>query len=498
MPIELIYQSLRDGPDDIALVHRDERISHHDLVEQIEKLAAGLSELGVKPGDCVALILNNTPEFVVGFYAITGLGAIVAPLNPQFKRDELEFCFRQCEVRAIICDDRSAGMCERIVSDWDEPAVIVTTGAGHGHAMTVSDLIERSDSTRLAPRSPDEVFVYQFSSGSTGRPKRVARTHGNMIAEARTYVETMGLAATDRLLCTVPLFHTYGMGCCLLATAQSAATLVILEDPNPFLLKRHRALDLIEQERPTIYPGVPFNFRVLAEAPREADLSSIRLCFSAGAALPRQTFDAFLERFGVPVRQLYGCTEAGTLTANLDDDPIGTFASVGAPFGDVRVRILGEQGEPLPIGDFGEIAVSSPALTDGYTDSPELSADVFRDGEFVTGDLGYLDDQGRLYITGRKKLLIDVGGYKVDPIEVEDVLALHPAVSEAIVVGVPGDNPGEEVVKGVVVLSAESDGREIIRFCRERLANYKVPQTVEFRDEIPKNPMGKILRKYLI
>jgi long-chain acyl-CoA synthetase len=177
---------------------------------------------------------------------------------------------------------------------------------------------------------------------------------------------------------------------------------------------------------------------------------------------------------------------------------VASFESVGTPAPGVEVRIEDDDGERVPTGSIGEVAVRSPGLTDGYVDMPELNSQVFRDGFFITGDLGQLDDDGRLTITGRKKLLIEVGGYKVDPIEVEDVVIAHPKVGEAVVVGVPGKVAGEEVVKAVVVPSETVEERELITFCQERLANFKVPQVVEFREEIPKSPLGKILRKYLI
>jgi long-chain acyl-CoA synthetase len=224
----------------------------------------------------------------------------------------------------------------------------------------------------------------------------------------------------------------------------------------------------------------------------------VRLAFSAGTALPRPFFDAFLDRFGVPVRQLYGCTEAGTLTANMDDDPAASFESVGRPVDGVAVLVEDDEGEQVAPGTVGEIAVRSPGLTSGYADMEELNREAFRDGFFLSGDLGMLDDDGRLTITGRKKLLIEVGGYKVDPIEVEDVVVAHPNVAEAVVVGVETKVQGEELVKAVVVPKAEMDERDLIGFCQQRLANFKVPQVVEFREEIPKSPLGKILRKYLI
>lgn len=497
MMMRYLYEHAEVRPDHLAVVYRDERIGFGELVERIEKLAAGLADRGIGPGDAVALLLPNDPSFVVSWHAVAGLGAIVVPVNPSFKQDELEFTFRRSDVKAVISDERTAGVCERIVAGFDRPVEVIPTSAAHGPSLTLDMLIEGSTPARLEERSPDEVYLYQFSSGSTGRPKRVPRTHAQCVAEGELYNDTFGRDPEDKVFCAVPMFHTYGMGACLFWSATSGATMVILEDPNPFLLRRHRALELIEQERATVFPGVPFNFRLMAEAPAGADLTSLRLVFSAGTALPRPSFEAFGERFGLLVRQLYGSTEAGLMTVNLDPDPVATFESVGTPAGDVEIRIADENGDTLPPGE-GEVLVNSPAMTDGYSDMEGLNREAFRDGYFHTGDLGRLDDEGRLYLTGRKKLLIEVGGYKVDPIEVQDVVVAHPKVREAVVVGAEGRVEGEELVKAVVVPNEDVDDRELVEFCRERLANFKVPQIVEFREEIPKSPLGKVLRKYLV
>lgn len=395
----------------------------------------------------------------------------------------------------MISDERTVGVCERIAAGFDHPVEVIG-GAGHGKAPTLEKLFE-SDRARLAPRSPDEPLVYQFSSGSTGRPKRVPRTHGQCAAEADLYLD-IGYGADDVIFSAIPLFHTYGMGSNLFGAPAAGATVVILEDPQPFLLQRHRALELIERERATIFPGVPFNYRLMAEAPGEFDLSSLRLCFSAGTALPRSTFEEFGERFGILVRQLYGSTETGMITCNVGDDPVATSDSVGTPVGDVRVEIVDDEGEPVEPGQIGEVTVVSRAATDGYAGAEEATLAAFRDGRYFTGDLGRLDEEGELFLEGRKKLLIEVGGYKIDPIEVQDAIVAHPSVAEAIVVGVEGEVEGEESVKAVVVLAEECEESELIGFCRERLANFKVPRQVEFRDEIPKSPLGKVLRKYLV
>ena len=497
MTMERLYAQAAERPEHPALVYGDERIAYGELVERIERLAHGLAERGIGAGDAVGLVLRDDPWFVTCFHAVTALGAIVVPVNPGFKQTELDFCFRSADVRGIISDERTAGVCERIAAGFDHPVEVITTTAAHGQALTLEELVERSAAERLPARDPDEVFVYQFSSGSTGRPKRVPRTHGQIHAEASLYGE-LDVTPADRVFAAIPFFHTWGMGACLLAPTVWGATVVILEDPNPFLLKRHRALELIERERCTIFPGVPFHYQLMAEAPGSADLSSLRLCFSAGTALARETFDAFGEKFGVLVRQLYGSTETGFMTANLDADPVATFASVGRGIGEVGFALVDDDGDPVPAGETGEVTVASPATTSGYAELEDFNAIAFAGGRFQTGDLGQLDADGRLTITGRKKLLIEVGGYKVDPIEVQDVVEAHPSVAEAVVVGVPGATPGAEVVKAVVVPSAELDERALIDFCRERLANYKVPQLVELRDEIPKSPLGKVLRKYLV
>ncbi len=338
MLMELLYEQAAARPGHTAIVYRDERISFADLVERIERVASGLAQRGIGHGDAVALLLSDDPWFAVSFHAITAMGAIVVPINPAFKQAELEFNFRSANVAGVISDERAAGVCERIAARLDGKVEVISSSTAHGQAHTLDALLAEGSAERLPPRSPEETFVYQFSSGSTGRPKRVPRTHGQCAAEAQMY-KALGMTHEDRIFSAIPLFHTWGMGASLFGSAASGATIVILEEPHPFLLKRRRALELIERERATIFPGVPFNFRLMAEAPGRADLSSLRLCFSAGTALPRESFEAFGERFGVLVRQLYGSTETGMITANMSADPVSTFESVGTA---VRGRAAGD------------------------------------------------------------------------------------------------------------------------------------------------------------
>ena len=481
-----------------AVIHGAERLSYAELLDQAERLAAGLTAHGLAAGDPVALLLPNSPGFVVSFLAVTGIGAIAVPLNPQFTPDELDFYFRNSGVRAVIGDGASIAVSERLAERRDDDLRLITTAPAPGPALSFDRLIDEHTGVRLGPRAADEDFMFMYSSGSTGRPKRVPRTHGQCWAEGDSYMRSMEITPSDRLFCAIPLFHTYGLGNCLITLVRTGSTLVIMEAPNPFVLNRGRALELLERHRVTIFPGVPFTFRLLAELDREADLSALRLCFSAGTALPQPAFLGFLERYGIAVRQLYGSTEAGVMTINVDPDPVATFASVGTPAAGVEVMVVDDEGRPLPPGEEGELAASGPAITSGYADTEELNRETFRGGHYLTGDLGRVDHEQHVFITGRKKLLIEVAGHKVDPVEVEDVLAAHPKVREAVVVGVRGKVEGEEIVKAAVVAGDGCEQRELIAFCRERLANFKVPQIVEFREEIPRSPLGKILRKYLI
>jgi long-chain acyl-CoA synthetase len=471
-----------------ALVHGEERISYAELRERVDRMAGALAARGFGDGAPVALVLPNVPAFVIGFLAVLRAGGVAVPLNPHFKEAELEFHFRECGVRAVITDEEGAPGCHGVAARLESPPEVYAS---------VEPLIEEGGTVPSAP-SLDDDAIYQYSSGSTGRPKRVPRTHRQLQAEADAYVAATGLSQDDSIFCTIALFHTYGLGCCLLAAVRSGATLLVFDNPNPFVLQRGRALEQLAAERATVFPGVPFTFRVLAEATEEADLSSLRLCFSAAAALPRSTFNAFRDRFDVPVRQLYGCTEAGCVTVNMDDDPVETAAAVGTPLEGVELRIVGEAGEPVDEGRIGDVLIRSAAMTPGYADADELNADAFRDGWFASGDRGRIDEAGRLVLAGRVKRLIDVRGDKVDPVEVEDVLAVHPKVAEVVVVGVESDVPGEETVKAVVVPAGDAQERELIRYCRERLADYKVPSRVEFREEIPTGPGGKVLRSELL
>jgi long-chain acyl-CoA synthetase len=335
--------------------------------------------------------------------------------------------------------------------------------------------------------------LFMFSSGSTGKPKRITRTQEQLLAEYAALASTIGLSEDDRILCSVPLYHAHGFGNCMLASVLSGATLILMEGEfNP-----REAARLLEAERITIYPAVPFMLKMIGDAfyPTKPDLSGVRLIFTAGAPLPGEVIRRMRDVFSVTPGQLYGSTETGAIAINFDVAP-GTEDSVGKPLVGMDIDVLDESGLIVQTGQIGEIAVRSPAMTQCYDDLPEQTRESFQNGYFLPGDLGCKTEDGRIYIKGRKKLLINVAGNKVDPLDVEALINSHPAVSECVVLGCPDPNYGE-MVKAVIVTSMDCTESDIVDLCNRHLAWYKVPKRVEFRSEIPRSPLGKILRKYL-
>ena len=501
----MLMEAVKKHPEKTALVYDQLRLKYKDLYKNVIGLSKGLSSIGVNQSDCIALILPNCSEFVISFYAAAKLNAIVLPLNPVLKEDEIKYYISDSDAKVIITDITRVDICCNVISQLDRRIELIVVNGVHPSSIYLHDLIkkETDDYEKAEPYEGD--VLYQYSSGSTGRPKRVCRTQKNLFHQASNCTSTLNITSADNILTVVPLFHAYGFGDCLLAATCTGATLIILEQVQdgtfveiPFVFRRTRVLELIEKEKITVFPGVPYIFSILAGTSYErSDLSTLKLCISAGNFLSKDIFDKFYQRFGIPIRQLYGCTEAGSVSVNLDAESEIKYNSVGLPMNNVEIKILDDEGNELPWGFIGEIVIKSQTVTNGYYNMLELNKEVFKNDHFFTGDLGKKDEKGRLYITGRKKIFIDTGGHKVDPLEIEDILMTHPKVSEAVVVGTKGPYEGE-IVKAIIVPKVECEEREILLYCRDKLAEFKIPKLIEFREEIPKSALGKILRKNLI
>lgn len=472
-----------------AIVQDGRTVTFAELLTAVDGFAARLAGAGIGGSDRVVLLLPNSREFIVSVFALAKIGGIIVPLNPQYQEPELQYYFRDCLPKAVITRPGLADACSRIIDSLALRCPVLTSTDGVRAKASLSE----ASLTGLGQTAANLEVLYQYSAGSTGVPKRVTRTQANLVAEASNFVATAGLGSDDRILTVVPLFHAHGFGNCLLASARSGAAVVVLQT-----FQRARVVEALTHEHITIFPGVPFMFSILAASPflRGLHFPALRLAFSAGAALPREAFEGFNAKFGVAVRQLYGSTETGSVSINLGPCTDDLWASVGLPIHNVEVLIADAEGRPVETGQVGEILVRSPAMTTGYAGLPDISRESFRDGYFWSGDRARRDSRGNLFITGRKTLFINIGGYKVDPVEVENVLNAHPGVSESVVLGVMG-HQGRELVKAVIVPREECTAQQIQDWCSGKISDYKIPRIVEFRHEIPRSPLGKILRKYL-
>jgi long-chain acyl-CoA synthetase len=473
-----------------AVIEGATSVTYAELARRIGSLALELHERGVRPRDRVALLLPNGLSFVESYFAVATLGAVVVPLNDQYQQNELRLFLRECAVSLLVTASDRESLCQEVLAGLERPCTLIRLDA-HRTVPGASDGILAALAPGIRPER-DPVMI-QFSSGSTGRPKRIARTHANLLFELDSLVRTMGFSSEDRFLGVAPFSHVNGLMRSMLASLRVGAALY----PLP-AFDRQAVVDAVQRNELTVFIAVPFMFSVLAKSSfdRRPDLSSLRLCISASAAMPKRLNEQFRESFGFYVRQLYGSTETGTISVNLSPDIESSLESVGRPISGVDVKVVAEDGHMLRAGETGEFAVRSPAAIERY-EGGQAPDGAFRDGFFFTGDIGRSDGAGLLYLLGRKTSFINKGGYKIDPHEIEELLQSHPAVEEVAVVGVT-TSYGDERVKAVVVARAPCSEGELVEFCRGKIARFKIPSLIEFRDELPRSPAGKIRRGLLI
>ncbi|MGW4905293.1 condensation domain-containing protein [Streptomyces sp. NPDC004270] len=488
-------------PERTAIVFGDRRITYRELDERISGLRAGLRGLGVGAGDQVLIVLPNCPEFVVGYFATAGLRAVVQALDPALKEHEFLDRLRECDPAVVITTAAQAPFFETLATRADRAApalVVVGESATPAPGRTGFDgLAATAHAPSSAPKPGDAPWVVTYSSGTTGEPKRISRSQANQAAEAHHIISSARITEDDVILCPVPLFHALGQFCCMIVSVLAGATLVLVpQEDGPAndsagAYDVARILALVRNHGVTVFPSVPYLLTALADWPadRAADLSSVRLCLSGSNFLPPAVAERFGARFGVPVRQTYGSSEAGSVSWDCDPGEV-VPQSVGRPLNGVTVEVLDEHGHRLPPGETGEIAVTSGSVMAGDTGRQP-------GGRYLTGDIGRLGTDGRLYVTGRKRILIDTGGHKVNPVEIEAVLEKHPDVAASGVVGVPLRDGGDLLVAAVVPAGAAGNTDRLAAYCRERLADYKVPAVFTFVDDIPRTSLGKIRRSQL-
>lgn len=531
LPEMPIHQFLTDAyesiPNKVAIHFMGRELTYKELYESALKFANYLRTLGVEKGDRVAIMLPNCPQAVIAYYGTMYAGGIVVQTNPLYTERELQYQMADSGAKVILVMDILYPRAMKIINETKIENVIVTgikdylpfpknlvypfiqkkqygfsvkvEHSGTNHLFTEVMKIAKSDEIEVDFDFENDLALLQYTGGTTGYPKGVMLTHKNLIAntmmcDAWMYKCKKG---EEAILGILPFFHVYGMTTVLILSIMQQGRMILLPK-----FDAEQALKTIDKQKPTLFPGAPTMYIGLLNHPEltKYDLSSIKACLSGSAPLPLEVQEKFEVLTGGRLVEGYGLTETSPVThANpIWGDRIN--GSIGLPWPNTDSVILRSgETEVLEVGEIGEIAIKGPQVMKGYWNRPEETAMTFADEWFLTGDLGYMDDQGYFYVVDRKKDMIIAGGFNIYPREVEEVLYEHEAVQECVVAGIPDPYRGETVKAYIVLKEGKSvTEKELNEFCRKNLAAYKVPRYYEFRDELPKTAVGKILRRTLI
>jgi long-chain acyl-CoA synthetase len=503
-----------------ALLYFDGVITYDELDKLSDSLAGYLAAHGFAPRDRLAIFLQNVPQFVVAIIAAWKAGGIAVAVNPMNRMREIAILFADCTPHAVICHDSSY---EPVIAALDatlRPALVITTSIlsyqtrndprlfGDAQQRQIADTIDFGDAITTGgpvPVTPHyqagDIAFLVYTSGTTGVPKGAMNTHGNVAFNAQTYRDWIKLAEGAPILGIAPLFHITGLIGHVAAAFITAAPLILTYRFEPGVM-----LDAIEEHRAVFTIGAITAFIAIMNHPSatRAKLASMTKIYSGGAPIPPSVVVDFRKIFGHYIHNGYGLTETNSpthvvpLSREAPVDPASGALAIGVPVYNTISWICDDAGNPLPVGEIGEIVTQGPMVVPGYWNKPDKTAESIRNSRFHTGDVGFMDAEGWFYLVDRKKDMINAAGYKVWPREVEDVLYTHPAVREAAVIGVADPYRGE-TVKAVISLKpgAATTPADIILFCKERMAAYKYPRMVEIIEDLPKTVTGKILRREL-
>jgi acyl-CoA synthetase (AMP-forming)/AMP-acid ligase II len=461
------------------------RVTYESLRNQVQEVADQLAAAGVSPGDRVGMALPNGLPTIVGFLAASTAGT-AAPLNPAYKEEEFRFYLEDTNAKVLLLPPEGAHAARRAAGDAVGVLTIDMDASG-----TVS--IAGVGGTRSAPPpSVDDVALILHTSGSTGRPKRVPLKHSNLSVSAQNVARSYGLTGDDVSLCVMPLFHVHGLVASTLATLTAGGTVVVPGKFNPLSFWR-----VAKDTGATWYSAVPAIHQILVSrksTERPAGAERLRFIRSCSASLAPQLMEDIEAAFGAPVLEAYGMTEAAHQMASNPLPPDARKAGSVGRGTDVQISIMDAKGNHRPPGELGEVVIKGLNVINGYENNPDANATSFVDGWFRTGDQGYLDADGYLTLVGRIKELINRGGEKISPREIDEVLLTHPAVAEAVCFEVPHPTWGEEVAAAVVVRQPVTEA-ELLAFCKERLAEFKRPKQIFVTETIPRTATGKIQRR---
>lgn len=505
-----LEESAKKFPEKDCIIFNDDRYSYKVVHELVCKTGNALLKLGINKGDRVVVCLMNCPEFIFVFYALAKIGAVAVPINYLLNKNEVKYIIEDSGASLVITDFKKAPELKEA-----KPAGVqlwVVGGEEETEAKSFWPTIENEPGVLDSCQCNKEDLIHiLYTSGTTGKPKGVMLTHhsvlfcSSLFYDNDDFQDQNGCFYTEDTIniSALPFYHCYGQNVALITPIAVGGTLVVIEAFSPV-----KVLEAITKYRATVFAGVPTMYSYMNNFynPEVHDLSSLRFCCSAGAALPNELYKEFKEKSGVEITQGFGITEASAQALAIPPwgkrKLPGKIGSVGLPLKNsemiTEARIVDEAGNELPAFETGELTLKGDHIMKGYWNLPEETSATLKNGWLHTGDLARKDEDGYIYIVDRKKDLIIVGGENVVPLEIEEVLYKNPHVLEAAVVGVPDREKGE-AIKAVVALKQghACTEEEIIEFCRQHLAKFKVPSQVEFRTELPKSSTGKILRRML-
>ena len=521
--------SAKKYPDKPCTIFKGAEISYKEMNKITDQLAAALVGLGVKKGDRVGILIPNTPQFVMAYFAVLKAGGVVVATNPQYTEREIKHQANDSGMKLMILMSNYYELVKRVQPETAIAQIIVTNiketlppflgllfallkekKGGFKVTLRDNDLwmpdLQAQYSDHDRPQvdvGPDDTAIFQYSGGTTGIPKAAIGLHRNLVANTVQMLHWLISAEMGKevVMMAIPLYHVYGMVAGMNFGLASGATLVMVPDPRDLkdlLGNMHKYKTTIFPAVPALYNAINNNADVIAG---KYDLSAIKACISGSAPLLRETKETFEKLTGGFLFEGYGLSETPTATHCNPNLGVNKIGSIGLPFPDVDAKIvdLDDEVTVLPVGEIGELIIKAPQVFKGYHNMPTETRNSLREGWLYTGDIARMDEQGYFYIVDRKKEMIKVGGFQVWPREVEEVLQDHPAIQDVGVAGVPDPKRGEIVKTWIVLAEGQSlDREELKTWAKERMAKYKVPSEIEFRDELPKTHVGKLLRRELV
>ena len=492
----IINRPLKETPQKTAIIFDDRRISYAELDSLIDRAAAGFLKLGLQKGDVLSLFLPSLPELIIGYLGTVRAGLVVNVVNAMLKEQEVSYILKDCQSRAVLVDETRLPIIEAVRPDVPSLKTVIQLQETGKAAYPSFDTILRA-SGRSFPdpgTKGSDTCHLMYTSGTTGRPKGVMATHLNIRHNAVEFGK-VHFDPRDTIMVATPIFHCWGLINGTFGMLSRGGTVITVERFYP-----EKAVKDIERLRPTIFIGVPPMYNLILKQPdlSRRDLSSVVFCLSAATKMPENLIHQIQEKMNWRYAEAWGLTEVSCVgaTSPYAETRIG---SCGRGMADAQMKVIDPSGRTLPPGKQGELCVRGTCVTRGYLNKPEATQQVFdAEGWFHSGDIAYMDEAGYAYIVDRLKDMINVGGEKVFPSEVEDMMLAHPQIKDVVVIGIPDDLKGEAPKAFIQLKEGESSTAEEIRaFCKAKMAPYKVPVAVEFIDEIPRSAAGKALRRLL-